>query len=239
MTSRSELTDRDRAERLHRYRDPRTGLQLVSVSRVAKSYDDGDRLGAGAAAAAKLVRAGVDYRKKWTEAAERGRRVHGYAEDWAAGRTTDVRDDDAPYLEAFEGFVRDKRPQWLEAERSVVSAVGYGGRFDLVGLFDDSFWLLDLKTGKQYPTELALQLAGYACADGMVVWDEAGNAAGLEPMPHIERWAGLYLSEEGRWTLLEVPSAPAGTDRPTAQRAAFQCFCSLLSVRLWAGSQGG
>ena len=105
-----------------------------------------------------------------------------------------------------------------------MSSLGYGGRFDAIGYFDGLYWLVDFKTGKPYKTELTLQLAGYRYADGLIKYDADGNASELEPMPHIDRCAGLYLDAEGHATLV-----PCDVDE-----SAFESFKALLPVKKWA-----
>ncbi len=222
------VSDRQFAESKHRYTDPRTGERLISVTSVVGAFDSGDKLGAGAGAAVKLTKAGVDYRQLWNAKRDLGTRVHGYAALWADGKSADVLDTDAPYLDAFAAFCRAKHPEWIESERAVVSSLGYGGRFDLIGYWDGLYWLIDLKCGKPYRAELTLQLAGYRFADGMIIYDETGKATKLDPMPHIDRAAGLYLDEEGKATLVEC----------NADADAFEAFKGLLTVKKWAAGLG-
>ena len=71
------VSDLQLAESRHRYKDPRTGQLTVSVTSVVGNLDTGDKLGAGAGAAVKLTKAGVDYRKLWNDKRDLGSRVHG------------------------------------------------------------------------------------------------------------------------------------------------------------------
>jgi hypothetical protein len=217
------VSDLQLAESRHRYKDPRTGQLTVSVTSVVSNLDTGDKLGAGAGAAVKLTKAGVDYRKVWNDKRDLGSRVHGYASLWAEGKTADVLEGDGPYLDAFQAFCQAKNPQWIESERAVVHSSGYGGRFDLIGEIDGLAYLLDLKCGKPYPLELSLQVSAYRYADGMIRYSKDGTAVMLEPMPHIERCAGLYLDETGTAKLVEVD----------ADNASFEAFLHLLAVRQW------
>lgn len=219
----ARVSDRQFAESRHQYTDPRTGERLVSVTKIVGHWDDGDKLGAGAGAAVKLTREGKDYRKIWNAKRDLGTRVHAHAAEWAMGKESQVLDSDLPYVDALALFCKEVSPEWLEIERAVVSSLGYGGKFDAVVYFDELYWLLDFKTGKPYKTELTIQLAGYRYADGMIRYDLAGGALDLEPLPHIDRCAGLYLDGEGGFTLVECP----------VDEAAFAAFKSLLSVHHW------
>ena len=228
----ARVSDRQYAESKHQYRDPRTGERLMGVTSIVRAFDPtGDKLGAGAGAAVKLLRDGQDYRKVWNEAADLGKRVHGYAGLWAQGKPADVPADEAPYMDAFEKFCIEHEPTFIETERAVVSHFGYGGKFDFVAEFRagplaDSYPLVDIKTGKHYQTELTLQLTGYRYADGMVLYDDLGWARMLEPMPHIDHAAGLYLHDDGTYDLAWV----------NADDVAFRHFVNLLETKRWAKS---
>jgi hypothetical protein len=214
------VSDQRFAASKHRYTDPRTGERYIGVTSVVGSFDTGDKLGAGAGAAVKLVKQGIDYRAEWNEKKNLGNRVHGYAQLWIEGRSADVLDSDAPQMNAFRQFINDYKPEWIEVERAVVSSLGYGGRFDAIAYFDGCFWLLDFKTGKPYKFELMLQLAAYRYMDGMIVYDEEGWAKDLEPMPVVDKCAGLYLTADG-YQLVEVD----------ADEDALVLFNHLLAVK--------
>lgn len=223
----TSLSDKALADTKHRYRDPRTGEVVTSVTRIVGSFDDGDKIGAGAGAAVKLTKAGLNYRQVWNDKRDLGSRIHEHCAAWAMGMAVDVLPSDEPYMNAVTAFCRAKKPEWVAVERSVVSSLGYGGRFDAVCFLDGISYLLDFKTGRAWPLELSMQLAAYRFADGMVRYDASGNASGLDPMPFIERCAGLYLGEDGVAQLVEVD----------ADQGAFEAFKHLLAVRQWADKQ--
>jgi hypothetical protein len=232
--TKTRVSDLQLAESKHQYTDPRTGQRVVSVTSIVGAFDSGDKLGAGAGAAVKLTKEGYDYRQVWREKAETGSRVHNYAQLWVEGRQADVPDEEGAYMDAFAGFCNDYHPQWIEVERAVVHSMGYGGRFDMIGEIES--WtspsssesaLIDIKTGKTYADQLTLQLAGYRFADGMIEYDTEGMAVGLEPMPHIDVCAGLYLHNDGTYDLKYVQ----------ADDEAFACFASLLRIKGWAKKQ--
>ena len=218
------VSDQQLAENSHKYRDPRTGDLLISVTRVVGAYDDGDKLGADAGAAVKLTKQGANYREVWAAKRDLGSRVHKHAADWAQGKTVDVLPTDEPYLDAIQAFSQSLRPEWIAVERAVVSSLGYGGRFDAVAEIGGVSTLLDFKTGRAWLLELSMQLSAYRFADGMVVYNAEGKAVMVEPMPHVERCAGLYLDETGTAKLVEVD----------ADEAAFEAFTHQLSVVQWA-----
>jgi hypothetical protein len=229
-----KASDKDLAEKSHKYRHPETGQLLRSVTSIVHCYNDGDLLGAGAAAAMKI---GPTYRQEWAAKAELGTRVHANIGKWALGKATEVLDTDAPRLDAFAAFCKAKRPEWVMTEFPIASSLGFGGRGDLIGEIEGDSWLLDGKSGKVYLRELALQCAAYANGEGIIEYDAAGNATHLSPMPHIDRWGGLYLGEDGVATLVEVPAVMLGESRSEAQKKAFAAFLHLLEVREWADTQ--
>jgi hypothetical protein len=232
-----KASDKDLAEHAHKYRHPVTGQLLRSVTSIVHCYNDGDLLGAGAGAAVKLTKEGLDFRKEWRAKADLGTRVHANIGKWALGKTTEVLDTDASRLDGFTAFCKAKRPEWVATELPVASSLGFGGRLDLICEIEGDSWLLDGKTGKIYLRELALQLAGYAHAQGVIEYDAEGKAIALSPMPHIDRWGGLYLGEDGIATLVEVPAVMLGDTLKIAQHKAFQVFLALLQVREWADTQ--
>jgi hypothetical protein len=221
--TRERVSDRQFASTSHRYTDPRTGERVTSVTTIVGSFDSGDKLGAGAAAAAKLERQGINYREEWNRKRDRGTRVHGYAHLWAAGKTAVIEEEDEAVAQALADFCRHHRPTWIEVEQPVVSFEGYGGRFDAVVEIDGEFWLLDFKTGRHYPIELTLQLAGYRYADGIIEYDADGWATSLRDMPFIHRCGALYLDDEG----FKLEPVDVGPDDHEA-------FLRLLEVKNWS-----
>ena len=217
------VSDLQYASSRHAYRDPRSGERVVGVTTVLNSYSDGDKAGAMAGAAVKITRAGGDYRREWKAKRDLGTRIHTHVGDWALGKTADVLPSDEPYVEAFATFCKATTPTWLESERAVVHAAGYGGRFDLIGEVAGKWTLIDVKSGREYLPELTLQLAAYRFAEGMIRYDESGMAVGLDPMPYVERCAGLYLDSSGTARMVEVK----------ADESAFDAFKHLLALRQW------
>ena len=249
---RGKVSDQQFAESKHQYTDPRTGERVVSVTTVVGAFDSGDKLGRGARAAVNIERAGGDYRAEWDDKRDTGSRVHSYADLWLNGKTAEIPDEDGPWMDAFADWCDVKRPEWLVTERAGVGSVecpagpcgvcdftgrlGFGGRFDAIGYWDDLFTLGDFKTGKSWRPELTIQLAGYANFDGLIVYDGDGKAVDIEPLPHIDRWCGIYIRPEGV-DVIECPDPSKVDGDWTADQMkaeAFQVFTNLLYVKKWS-----
>jgi hypothetical protein len=253
--AQAKLSDRDYAESKHQYTHPLLRRRVASVTSIVSAFDSGDKLGRGAMAAAKLERQGINYREEWNAKRDIGTRVHSYAHLWADGKTAEVPDEDGPWMDSFAAWCREVAPEWILTEAAGVGSticlgcagegcgvclgtgtLGFGGRFDAVGWWRDFFYLGDLKTGKSYRPELTIQLAGYANFDGLIIYDEDGRAVDLAPMPHLDRWCGIYIHADS-CEMVECPDPAKACDDWTIeqmQAEAFQTFRSLLYVKEWA-----
>lgn len=216
-------SDRDLALGAHRYRLA-DGTVAMSVTSVCEFADEGKSMGF-AYKARSLAREGVDFREEWDAKRDTGTRVHGHVERWLAGEPVDASDDDAPYLDALEEWWEEAKPVPTEVEAIVLRQdAGYGGRFDFCaeltheGVRDR--WLVDVKTGKPYPTRHALQVNAYAFSDGIAVYDEQGSLSGVRDFERPTRLGCLYV-EPGVATLCEYP----------LDGAIFATFCDLLRAR--------
>lgn len=214
------LTDLERAER-HKYRLP-NGEIAVNVTAISGYIDDG-KSGAMAGAAVKITKAGGDYRAEWRAKADRGTRIHTHTEDWLHGRPTEVLDEDQGSIDAVEAFWLDHQPKKIEVESIVLSDKGYGGRFDCVVEVDGENGLVDVKTGRPYPTANLWQLSAYKYADGIAVYDDDGTLTGLRPLPRIDWCACLYIHDDGTYELTKYP----------VDDTSFAMFCKLLDVYKW------
>jgi hypothetical protein len=155
-------------------------------------------------------------------AANKGTRVHGLAEQLAAGKTVKVPDDLAGHVESYVAFLDQWEPKPLLLEAVVMShRHGYAGTLDMAAHFDPLLLLdaglatdnpdlaaelralddaqelalaiLDVKTSRSgIFGETALQLAGYRFADVYV--DEHGNE---QPMPQFHLALGLHVRADG------------------------------------------
>jgi hypothetical protein len=129
--------------------------------------DAGDR-----EAAIALVKGA--YRRTSGNAADRGTAVHQAAEDIAAGKPVKLNDylpEVQPFVKAFQKFVKEHDPQWINVETQVASRVGwYAGTCDLRVALKGQPVTIDIKTSKVAPTpEHKLQLAAYNHAEFCVI----------------------------------------------------------------------
>lgn len=102
------------------------------------------------------------------EAADRGKRVHTYAEKMLDGRPVDHLVAEGPYVEAVAMFIEQWKPKVLLQETPVFSRRWkYAGQFDFIAdLPDGRRVLFDWKTtGSGIWPETAMQLAAYRNAD--------------------------------------------------------------------------
>jgi hypothetical protein len=211
----------------HKYVTRPGGTPGVNVTAISGLLDDG-KSGAFAGSAVKLTKAGIDYRAEWKAKGERGTRVHAHCEAFLRGEAADVAEDESGFVDAVDKFMVDHDPKVLELEQVVISAVGYGGRFDMIVEMQSGEWagktgLVDLKTGKRYPVEHTLQLSAYLHSDGIAVYDEEGTLTGTRPLPLIDFCACLYVREDGTYSLVEYP----------ASSEAWEHFCHLVGVYNW------
>jgi hypothetical protein len=207
-------TDLEWAADKHKYK-LLSGEFAPSVTSITGMLDGGKSMGM-AHAAAKL---GPDFKTIWDEKADRGTRIHAHCQAWLEGQSVDAKDDEQPYLDALQLFFDQRRPSPIEVERIVLSSLGYGGRFDFICELAGEVWIVDLKTGKPYALEHAMQLSAYAHADGMAVYSE-GTLERLEPLPTVTRGACLYVHDDGTYDLIEYP----------IKYRTFKCFEHLLSL---------
>jgi hypothetical protein len=99
-------------------------------------------------------------------AADIGTRVHRLVEQLARGVAPDVADAEAPYVDAYRGFLATFRPRFLAVEEMVASLKhGYAGTLDAIAVIGSETWMLDVKTGSGLYEATGLQLAGYSFAD--------------------------------------------------------------------------
>lgn len=165
------------------------------------------------------------HRGVWNEKAARGTSVHALAMQWAKGEEVDCPAELNPYLDALEAFYVERDPQWVKVEQYILhleEGREYGGQFDYMR-DENGLTLGDIKTGKRYPIETTLQLAGYRYAEHMATYDAKGKLSALEPMPLASRCEVLYLHDDGTFEVLELP----------ADRAAYDRFMSLRDAWSW------
>lgn len=146
------------------------GTELVSVTRALKD--------------AGLVNA--DW---FSEAARlRGTHVHEACAMLDDGELESVDPSYAPYVAAYESFLRDAKPEWAFIEHRVCDPrLGYAGTLDRAGFLNGRWALIDLKTGGE-ATWHGPQTAAYARL--------VPHGSGLKP----DRFA-LYLRGDGTYRL--------------------------------------
>jgi hypothetical protein len=118
----------------------------------------------GDAAATDWLKRIPDYQRD--SAADVGSRIHALAEQINRGLEPAITPDEAPFIDAYLGFLARFRPRFVAAEEMVVSLRHqYAGTLDAIVDIAGERWLIDYKTGSGIYPETALQLAGYASAD--------------------------------------------------------------------------
>lgn len=130
------------------------------------------------------------------KAANKGTKVHHYAEQLARGDEVDVPVELAGHVDSYLAFRDEWQPTDELLELVVVNRTRqYMGTLDLIAtLADGQRWLLDLKTNRSGPFgEVALQLAAYRWAETYI-----DPASGKElPMPQVDRAGVVWLRADG------------------------------------------
>lgn len=111
--------------------------------------------------------------RKRDDASDMGIAIHDIAEAYILGKPCpEPNEDQAPFVEAFARFCRHWSPRWEAAEMVVANYThGYAGKGDiwvwlmLPGMTEPVLVIVDIKTGKNYYPEVAMQLAGYNNAE--------------------------------------------------------------------------
>jgi len=164
---------------------------------------------------------GFDEAKKLTQtyikdmgnqAKDRGSRVHEYINTYFRGGTPRIVEQDLPYWNAFEQFVKERKPRPIDVEMTLYSETnGVAGTGDFVGIVEGSRLpeVLDFKSGGAWPEHL-YQTGAYR---GMLV--EEGIPVGGTRI--------IQLKDNGRYS---------DTLRATAQEAEhdFQLFLSAKDL---------
>lgn len=113
----------------------------------------------------EIVRPATGFFGKRDEgAAARGEAVHIACEEIDAGMYPDVDEAIAPYVDAYEKFLRETGAVILASEYRVHHVgLGFAGTVDRVIAFDDHLAIVDLKTGV-LDAWMGMQLAAYGMA---------------------------------------------------------------------------
>jgi hypothetical protein len=164
------------------------------------------------------------------QAADLGDLVHAAVEAAATGLPRPTLPPHAePYLAAFDQFVTQRKPVFLQAERTVYSRrYGYAGTFDAIATLPGlGVVLLDVKTGNRVYPEACLQLAAYAAAD--FIADPDGVTE--QPLPELHAGAVLHL-RPGGYRLVPVPIGRAVHEAFLAALAVFRFTTDLAPTLL-------
>lgn len=139
----------------------------------------------------------VDYQKlldafeeKRSGASSIGNRVHAIADMISRGEDPGEIDEDAqPYVNAFNDFINDVKPEFVESEVFVANrTMFYAGTIDSIVRLDGELYVLDIKTGNNIYPEVGLQLSAYSRAEFI------GRKGGTEhEMPKVNQTKGLVL----------------------------------------------
>lgn len=201
------LTDFDLAAQQHLYVYDPAGKVGPSVTTVLGIVDNG-KVARNQSFNERQLARGLDPEDELEAYGARGHRVHAVIHGWAQGYdwNPDYHPSDEPYIVAASTFFNSTCLQVVWSEAKVVSTAGYGGTVDCIGAIQGETWLIDWKTGRQHAFEHCLQLAGYASATGIAVYDEHGKFNDIVPMPKIDHWACVYLTKHGP-ELVEYPEA--------------------------------
>lgn len=129
------------------------------------------------------------------KAANKGTKVHTFAEHLARGEEVEVPPELVGHVDAYLAFRDEWQPTDELLELVVINRTHrYMGTLDLIATVAGERWLLDIKTNRSGPFgEVALQLAAYAHAEAYI--DQATGDE--EPMPVIDRCGCIWLRTDG------------------------------------------
>lgn len=154
-----------------------------------------------------------EHDRQWKAKAALGTHVHHLVADLAEGKEVDSDSTVDPYLDGWEKFVVECEPEWVHLERTVLynrpRAHAYRGQTDFIGWLtvdgERSLWLGDWKTGRYWPTQQTLQLAGYRFAQHLTRWDSGKEEIDV-PVPAVAHAGVICLDDQGGYQLHELPA---------------------------------
>jgi len=166
------------------------------------------------------------HRDLWDQKAQLGTDVH----HWALERCWTIPDAqaDAPFhvrahLEHWTEWCRSTGADPICVELTVYSArYRYGGTLDAFARIDGDVWLLDIKTGRQIPETVPLQLAAYQYADFTL--DADGRP---DEFPQADCFGVVHLTAD-KCELVPV----------TVDVHAWDAFRAALSLHQWMQEHG-
>lgn len=147
----------------------------------------------------------------------------GRERTWTADERAEVQRRVIGCVDALELFYLEQRPKWRYTEQTVVHPysgyspekpykvdpkTAYAGCFDGDGeLREHGPGLWDFKTGKRYPTEVTLQVAGgYAHAPLLGHYADDGRLLSVEPYEAPPKRGSIWLHDDGTYEVLELPN---------------------------------
>jgi hypothetical protein len=172
--------------------------ELINHLRTIGTGEGGNRRnrwpndGAFSRLAALETLSGLHYRDR-DQAANKGTKVHDFAEQLAAGHEIEPPEYLIGHVDAYMHWWEEWQPANMMTEVVVASRRHrYMGTLDIIAEIDGQRWLIDIKTNRSGPfKEVALQLAAYGHADFMII-------DGTEQrMPVIDRYGVLWLRADG------------------------------------------
>lgn len=125
----------------------------------------------------------------------KGTAVHELCEMYDYGCCPDeVESEIAPYIIAYQTFLRDYKPEWLGIEKIGYCCYGDGfcGTIDRYGMIDDRLTIVDLKTNASPTKENYISVCCQTAAYAMILGDK-GTA---------KRY-GVYLKSNGDYRLFD------------------------------------
>lgn len=142
--------------------------------------------------AAKKLIAGEPYVFRAGGAADLGTRVHAAVEAEVTGIRYELDPEVKPFVATWAKAVKAHKITFVATERTCFShAESYAGTFDaIVKIGHSEPAVLDYKTGKRVWGDVALQLAAYANAEGLL---ESADGRDLGPMVPCRTDKGLVM----------------------------------------------
>jgi hypothetical protein len=122
----------------------------------------------------------------------RGTNVHELAERVIHGEPVEVPPELVGYVSGYVAFLEEFDVDPVATEALIANrTLWYAGKFDLLALIKDRFWLLDLKTSRNVYPETALQCAAYARAEICITRGE------LVTMPEVDAIGVVHVTDTG------------------------------------------
>lgn len=127
-----------------------------------------------------------------------GTLVHEYCADIDyGGFDGECELDVVGYLDAYNAFLRDYRPDWEYIEHPVYhEGLGYAGTLDRAGMVRGKFTVCDLKTYASMARAQKIALCAQTYGYKMALESETGR--------HVEQRLGVLLKKDGTYTAYDA-----------------------------------